>query len=58
MPQRQKKNKKTKKLSFIFNRVIDDYKKKQKNNEKKEIKFIEDCKKNLRKIYIKKKKFV
>ena len=29
MPQKQKKNKKTKKLSFILNKVIDDYKKKQ-----------------------------
>ena len=42
MPQKLKKNKKTKKISFIFNKVIDDYKKKQKSNEKKEIKLREE----------------
>ena len=36
MPQKIKKNKKTKKISFLLNKVIDDYKKKQKNKEKKE----------------------
>ena len=42
MPQKIKKNKKTKKISFILNRVIEDYKKKQKSNEKKEIKLREE----------------
>ena len=42
MPQKLKKNKKTKKISFILNKVIEDYKKKQKSNEKKEIKFREE----------------
>ena len=42
MPLKQKKNKKPKKISFLLNKVIEDYKKKQKNNEKKEIKLREE----------------